>query len=149
MADVEKIKKMREETGLAFGRIKKALDESGGDEEKAKEILKRLGLDVVAKKSSRSVGEGVVDAYVHSNKRVGSMVGLLCETDFVARGDEFRSLAHDIAMHIAAMRPQNNEELLGQPFVKDQNITIQELINGTIAKLGENIKISKFIILEI
>jgi elongation factor Ts len=149
MVDINKVKKLRNETGLSFGQIKKALDESGGDEMKTKEILNKLGLDVASKRSSRGVGEGVIDAYVHGNKKVGSMVGLLCETDFVARGDDFRSLVHDISMHVAAMNPKDINELLGQPFIKDQSMTIQDLITKAILKLGENIKIEKFVVLEI
>ena len=148
-SEIEKIKNLRDSTGLSLGEIKKALSESNGDEEKAREILSTLGSKMADKKSSRLVKEGVVDSYIHSNKKVGSMVEILCETDFVARNTEFQNLAHELAMHIVAMRPANNEELLSQPFVKDQNITVKDLINQHIAKLGENIQIGRFEVLAI
>jgi elongation factor Ts len=148
-SDIEKIKDLRDSTGLSLGEIKKALTEAGGDETKAKELLQNLGAAAAAKKSSRAAKEGVVDSYIHNNHKVGSMIELFCETDFVARNVEFQSLAHDIAMHIAALRPTNAEELLEQPFIKDQEITVKELINKNIAKLGENIQLGQFQVFEI
>ena len=149
MVDSNKIKELRESTGLSLGQIKKALDEAVGDEVKALEILKAQGLAVAAKKSSREVKEGIVSAYIHANKKMGSMIEVLCETDFVARNADFQQLAHDLAMHVAATRPEKNEDLLAQPFIKDQALTVQELINQYIAKLGENIQVGRFEILEI
>lgn len=148
-SEIEKIKNLRDSTGLSLGEIKKALTESGGDEEKAREILNSLGAKMADKKSARQVKEGIVDSYIHNNRKVGSMIELLCETDFVARNVEFQKLAHELVMHIAAMRPSNNEELLAQPFVMDPGVTIGELINKHIAKLGENIQIGRFEVLEI
>ena len=148
-SDIEKVKTLRDSTGLSFNEIKKALDEVGGDEERAREVLKKLGLKVAVKKSSRQVKEGVVDAYVHNTRKIASVVELFCETDFVARNVEFQKLAHEVAMHIAAMKPGSVEELLVQPFVKDQDLTVQELINQSIAKLGENIQLGRFEIFEI
>ena len=104
---------------------------------------------MAAKKSSRQVKEGVIDTYVHSTRKVASVVELLCETDFVAKNMEFQKLAHELAMHIAALKPGSTEELLGQPFVKDQDVSIQELINQSIAKLGENIQLGRFEVFEI
>jgi len=147
--EIEKIKHLRDSLGLSFNEIKKALTEASGDVARAAEALKKLGVSMAAKKSSREVKEGIVEAYIHSNKKVGSMVEVLCETDFVARNMEFQKLAHDIAMHIAAMRPGDDKELLAQPFVKDPDVTVQELINQSIAKLGENIQIGRFQVLEI
>lgn len=149
MSDLETIKKLRDQTGLSFQQIKKALDDAGGDESKAIESLKALGLSMAEKKSSREVKEGVVASYVHSNKKLGVMVELLCETDFVARNEDFQNLGKDLAMHIAAMKPSNSEELLRQPFVKDPNITVKDLVNQSIAKLGENIQIGGLSVLEI
>lgn len=148
-SEIDKIKDLRDSTGLSFAEIKKALIEVNGDEERAKELLKKLGVQMAAKKSSRQVKEGVIDAYVHSTKKVASVVELLCETDFVAKNMEFQKLAHELAMHIAALRPGSAEELLGQPFVKDQDISVQELINQNIAKLGENIQLGRFEVFEI
>jgi elongation factor Ts len=149
MADTDKIKQLRDSTGLSLGQIKKALDEAGGDEAKALEILKAQGLATAEKKSYREVKEGVIDSYIHANKKLASVVELLCETDFVARNSDFQQLAHDLAMHIAAVRPGTIDELVGQPFIKDPSLTVKELINQNIAKLGENIQIGKFEIFEI
>ena len=147
--EIEKIKDLRESTGLSFNEIKKALNETGGDEERAKEILHKLGVTLAAKKSSRQVKEGIIESYIHNTRKVGSMVELLCETDFVARNIEFKNLAHEIAMHIAAMKPGSLEDLFSQPFVKDQDLTVRDLINQAIAKLGENIQIGRFEVFEI
>jgi elongation factor Ts len=149
MNEIEKIKKLRDTTGLSFDKIKKALDEAGGDEARAIEVLKSYGADMAAKKSSREVKEGIVESYIHSTRKVGALVEVLCETDFVARNEEFRELAKDIAMHVTAMRPAAVEELLGQAFVKDPSITIQELITQKVAKIGENIQIGNFVVFEI
>lgn len=149
MADTDKIKNLRESTGLPLAQIKKALDEAAGDETKAREILKAQGIAVAAKKSSREVKEGVIDSYIHANKKLGAMVEVLCETDFVARNSEFQKLAHDLAMHIAAARPETPDDLMAQPFVKDPAITVKDLINQYVAKLGENIQVGRFEIFEI
>lgn len=149
MSDLDKIKNLRDVTGLSFNEIKKALTNAGGDETKALESLKELGLAAAAKKSSREVKEGTVVAYVHSNKKLGSMVELLCETDFVARNEDFQNLARDIALHLVAMKATSAEELLEQEFVKDPSLTIKGLINSYVAKLGENIQLGKFVVFEI
>ena len=147
--DKEKIKQLRDQTGLSFSEINKALTEAGGDEEKAILLLKARGADIAAKKASRQVSEGVVDAYIHATGKVGAMIELLCETDFVARNEEFRKLAHDLAMHITAIKPKTNNELLDQPFVRDPAITVQDLINQIIQKVGENIQVGKFDIFDV
>lgn len=147
--DSNKIKQLRDSTGLSFNDIKKALDEAGDDVNKAMEILKAQGALVANKKSSRQVKEGIIETYVHSTRKLGCILELLCETDFVARNEEFRSLAHELAMHIAAMRPIGVEELLSQPYVKDPSLIIKDLLNQTIAKLGENIQVGRFEILEL
>lgn len=149
VSEIEKIKNLRDSTGLSFNEIKKALTEAGGDESKAKEILQQLGVKMAQKKSARQVKEGVVDSYIHNTRKVGGMVELLCETDFVARNVEFQKLAHELAMHITAIKPGSIEELLGQPFIRDQDVTVQEFVNQYIAKLGENIQIGRFEVFEI
>lgn len=149
MSNTEKIKQLREITGLSLGQIKKALDEAGGDSARAVDILKANGIAVAEKKSARQVKEGVVDAYIHSTRKLGALVEILCETDFVARNSEFLKLAHELAMQIAATKPGNTEDLLSQQFIKDQDITIKDLINQYIAKLGENIQVGSFQIFEI
>ncbi len=145
MADIETIKELRDTTGISFGEIRKALEEAGGDKARAIEILKAHGAALAQKKSSRETQEGIIDAYVHATKKIGVLVELLCETDFVARNPLFTELAHELAMHIAAMEPENIEQLLEQPYIKDQDINVGELLTQYIAKLGENIRVGKFI----
>jgi len=139
------IQKLREQTGAGIMDIKKALEESAGDETKALEILKKQGLEIAAKKAERQASQGIVEAYVHANSKVASLVMLACETDFVAKNDEFKELAHDIAMQVAAMAPENISGLLEQKFIKDENKTINDLITEKIAKLGEKIEVREFI----
>ncbi len=142
---IEIIKELRDITGLSFHEIKKAIEEAKGDKLKAIEILKIHGASVAQKKAARATQEGIVESYIHSNKKIGVLVELLCETDFVARNPLFSELAHELAMHIAAMDPSDNEELLEQPYIKDQDVKIQDLVTQFIAKLGENIKVAKFV----
>lgn len=149
MSEIDKIKSLRDSTGLSLNEIKKALTEAEGDEGRAREILQELGVKMAAKKSSRQVKEGVIESYIHNTRKVGSIVVLLCETDFVARNVEFQKLAKDLAMHITAMKPGSTGEFLEQPFIRDQDITIKDLINQHIAKLGENIQIDRFEVFEI
>ncbi|MEK7195043.1 MAG: elongation factor Ts [Patescibacteria group bacterium] len=149
MADMEKIKALREATGLSLNEIKKALDAAGGDESKAIEALKSLSAYMAEKRAFRDVKEGIVSSYIHSTKKVGAMVELLCETDFVARNEEFQGLGRDLAMHITAMKPADAEECLEQPFIKDPERTIKDVISGMIAKLGENIQLGKFSVFQL
>lgn len=149
MSDTEKIKHLRDSTGLSLGQIKRALDEAGGDVARAMEVLKIHGIAVAEKKSSREVKEGVVDAYIHATKKLGSIVEVLCETDFVARNVEFQRLAHELAMQIAAAKPGTVDDLMSQPFIKDQDITVKDLISQYIAKLGENIQVGRFEIFQL
>ncbi len=146
--DAAKIKELRESTGLSFAEIKKALDESNGDEQKALEILSKLGAKLAAKRSERAVKEGIVEAYIHGNKK-GVLLELLCKTDFVAKNPEFKELAHDLAMHVIAMKPTDESELMAQEFIKDPSLTIRDLVNKYIAKIGENIQVGKFVVFEI
>ena len=141
---IDAIKELRELTGLSIIEIKKTMDEVQGNKALALEVLKKRGASIAQKKSSRSTSEGLIEAYIHSTKKVGVLVELLCETDFVARNPMFGELAHDIAMHVAAMAPTDVEELLSQPAIKDQSTTVGQLITNAIAKLGENIKINRF-----
>lgn len=116
--DLELLKQLREETEISLGECKKALEESGGDLEKAKEILKKRGAAVAVKKADREAGMGIIETYVHSNKKMGVMLQLACETDFVARSEDFQALAHEICLQIASMQPA---------FVKDDEIPADEL----------------------
>jgi len=146
---LETIKSLRDETGLSLAEIKKALFEADGDIAKAKELLKSLGVTMAEKKSSREVKEGVIGSYIHATMKIGAMIEVLCETDFVARNSEFQELAHDLSMHVVAMKPSNKEELLDQPYVKDPSINVRDYLNRFVAKLGENIQIGRFEVFEI
>ena|SRR3989344_6359626 len=139
----EQVQKLRELTSAGVMECKKALEEAGGDFEKAKIIIHERGLVKAERKGNRSTGAGLLHSYIH-NERVGVLLELRCETDFVARNDAFKELAHNLAMHIAAMNPSIAEELLSQNYIKDDSINIEELIKLTIAKVGENIKVEKF-----
>ncbi|QQG45367.1 MAG: translation elongation factor Ts [Candidatus Sungiibacteriota bacterium] len=143
------IKELREKTGAGFSDVKKALEESGGDANEALKWLERKLGSIADKKAGRETRSGLVDAYVHSNGRIGVLVEVFCETDFVARNPQFRAFAHDLAMHIAAMRPDDQETLLAQSFVKDQDKTVGEVLNEAIGKFGENIKIGRFVHFEL
>ncbi|MCF7831568.1 MAG: elongation factor Ts [Candidatus Pacebacteria bacterium] len=185
----EDIKLLREKTGVSVIQCKKALEEADGDMEKALLILKKKSAEIVEKKSDRELGGGVVQSYIHGNKKIGCMIELLCETDFVANNEEFQTLAYDIAMHVTAMRPEfltandiseekksqvealckeevanldKPEEIKGkilegkiqdffkartlmeQPFVKNPDMTIKDLINEAVQKFGEKIQIGRF-----
>lgn len=151
---MDTIKELREETGLSFAQIKKALEEAGGDKDKAREILAQYSQAQAEKKADRDVNAGVVASYIHSSGTVGALVLLACETDFVAKNEEFKALAYDIAMHVCAMSPTsiNNEDGAGeetalykQPFVKDPSMTIEQKIQAAIQKFGENTKVSQFV----
>jgi elongation factor Ts len=154
---IEAVKELRNRTSAGIADCNKALLEAGGNLEKAIEFLKQRGAAIAEKKKDAVASEGVIEAYIHHTKRVGALVELNCETDFVARTDEFKKLARDLAMQIAATSPQfiSSEEmppeadpqmvcLLNQPFIKEPSKTVQEIITETIAKVGENIKVRRF-----
>lgn len=190
MISASMVKELRERTGVGMMDCKKALQDADGDIEKAVELLRERGLASAAKKAGRIAAEGLVDSYIHGGGRIGVLVEVNCETDFVAKTDEFKDLVRDIAMHIAATNPQYvsrdqipkpeldkereilrtqalNEGkpekiidrmvdgriekfikeicLLEQPFVKDPDITVQDLLNDKIAKIGENMSIRRFV----
>lgn len=156
---VELIKNLREQTGAGISDCKKALEDNDGDLARAVETLRQKGFEQAAKRSDRETSQGLVEAYIHTGGRVGALVQLGCETDFVARTDEFRALAHDIAMQVAAMSPVYlNEDdiasdddrpaaqvcLLQQPFIKDGSRTLADLVRETAAQTGENVRIVHF-----
>lgn len=187
---IEQIKKLKEETGLGLNECQKALEGSEGDFKKALLVLERKGSLMAAKKMERQAHQGLVAAYIHHDGRIGSMIQVNCETDFVARTAEFKELAHDLAMQVAATNPQylksddipasvlkeirkqENELLkrekkpknlmakivegkikkycetaclLNQPFIKDEKLTVEQLINQRVVKLGERISLERFI----
>ena len=145
MISANHVKQLRDKTGASMMECKKALVNARGDEKKALKILQEKDRLTAMKKSERKAEQGVVDSYIHSDKKMGVLLELKCETDFVARNEEFRELAHELAMHIAGMDSEDKKTLLKEPFVKNPEITVKELIDEKIAKLGENIKIGKFI----
>lgn len=146
---MEELKQLREETGLSVMECKKALDQAGGNLEKARELLRSMGKRVAEKKHDREVGEGLIDGYLHSTGKVGVLVDVRCETDFVAKSDDFKSLCHELALQVASMNPENEEELLGQQYIKDPSKKVRDLLEGAIAKLGENIVVKRIVRLEI
>ena len=190
MKSIEKLRQLREETGISFSECRKALEESGGDIGKAKKVLRKKGMDFAKKRLGRETGKGIIDSYIHANRKVGVLLDVRCETDFVARSLDFQNMAHDICLHIAASAPRfiapkdipedylagerkiyreqfsgsgKPEELISkivegkidklrkeiclltQPFVKDQDISVKEFIDANIAKIGENIKVERFL----
>lgn len=140
---VDQIQKLREATGAGVMECKKALVESGGDFDRAIAIIHEQGLVKAEKRKERTTGAGVLESYVH-NERVGVLLEIRCETDFVARSTEFKELAHSLAMQVAAMDPANADELLKQAYIKDESITVEELIKRVFTKVGENIRIGRF-----
>lgn len=190
MVTTEQIKELRDMTGISVMQCKKALEEANGDKEKALAILRKKSSDIAAKKGDRELGAGAIQSYIHSNKNIGALVELSCETDFVARNEEFVTLARDIAMHITATNPQFTDStniseearakaiemftkeveesgksaeikekmmqgklssyfgertLLDQPFVKNPDITIKQLIDAGVQKFGEKIMVTRFV----
>lgn len=141
--NIDNIKKLREQTGAGISDIKSALEEVSGNLEKATDILRQKGLDKASKKSEREVRAGVVETYSHGGQ-VGVLVELLCETDFVARTDDFKNLAHELALQIASMNPSSVEELLSQEYIRDSSQTVDQLIKSVIGKLAENIQVGRF-----
>jgi elongation factor Ts len=153
------IKRLREETGAGVMASKRALEEADGDFEKARQLIREQGIAAAAKRAGRNTGEGLVESYIHGAGRIGALVEVQCETDFVARTDTFKELARDIAMHVAAMNPlgiapedvpadapgkPEDHALLAQAFIKDNSQTIGELVQTAIGQTGENIRIAQF-----
>lgn len=146
---VKDLKKLREKTGAGIADCRRAIEEAGGDTGRAEELLKSWGAAIAAKKSGRTVGAGLVETYVHGGGKAGALVEVNCETDFVARTDEFKNLAHEIAMQICAMNPADVAELLKQEYIRDASKKVGDLVQETIAKVGENIQIKRFMRFEL
>ncbi len=146
---VEAIKQLRDQTGLPMGQCKEALEASNGDVAQALEYLKEKGAVIASKKSDRSLGAGSIQAYVHGHGAIAALAELQCETDFVARNPEFQEIAKDIAMQVAATDDETlaggAEALLAQPFFKNPDITIAQLIEGAVQKFGERTELGRFI----
>lgn len=143
------VKKLREDTGAGMMDCKKALDEANGDFEKAKEVVRQRGLALAEKKADRETKEGYIASYVHQTNKVAAMVEILCETDFVARNQEFQEMAKNVALHIVAMSPEDVTELLAQPFVKNPEVTIEDLVKGVSGKIGEKFVVNRFVRYEV
>lgn len=162
MNNIDILKQLREETGVSISECKKALEKSKGDLDKAKETLRKWGRELAGKKSDREVSEGIIESYIHPNKKVGVLLEMRCESDFVAKSDDFKKLAHELCLQIAAMNPLYLEEkdvpkkekkegiaLMSQPWIRDETKSVKDLIQEYIAKLGENIVVEKFVRYEI
>ena len=158
------IKDLREKTGAGIMDCKKALLEAEGNVEKAIEILNQRGVALARKKAERVADQGIIEAYIHPGGRIGVLVEVNCETDFVARTEEFKELAHNLALQVAAMCPQfitledvpdeaetdvKTACLLLQPYIKDPEKTVQDIVTEAIAKVGENIRVRRFIRFEL
>ena len=139
----DNVKKLRDSTGAGVMDARKALLEAEGDIAKAKDILKARGEEKVAKNSERETSQGIIETYAHTGGKVGSMVYLACETDFVAKTDEFKNLARELSMQVAAMNPGNVDELVKQDYIRDPGKTVKQLIAEVVIRTGENIQIKK------
>ncbi|MEK9200341.1 MAG: translation elongation factor Ts [Patescibacteria group bacterium] len=147
--NINDLKALREKTSAGVADCREALEQASGDMKTAEEILKKKGLERAAKKSDREVKAGAVFSYIHHTGRLGAILSLACETDFVAKTDDFQKLGKEIALHIASTKPASVEELLEQEYVRDGSKKISELIKETIGKLGENISVVDFRVLEV
>jgi len=143
------VKKIRGETSYSIGEIKIAVEKAEGDEKKAKEFLKELGYKQLEKRAEKEVHQGRVATYTHSTGKIGVMVELLCETDFVAKNEEFLSVTKELCLQVAAMDPKDSAELLEMEYVKDPSIKMKDMISGLAGKFGENIKLGRIARFEI
>lgn len=147
--DIGAIKTLREQTGAGVADCRQALEEAKGDMKKAAEWIAKKGMERASKKSEREVKAGQVFAYVHHTGRVATLVSLACETDFVAKNEEFAKLGKELAMQVASARPENVEALLAGEYIRDAGMTVEQLIKQAIAKIGENIQVVEFKIAEV
>lgn len=146
---IEKVKQLRDETGISIMECKNALEKVDGDVKKAKELLAKKGIKEAKKKMADETKQGYIATYTHTTGKIGAMVKLESETDFTARNADFRNLAKDICLQIASMDPESIDDLLKQDFVRQPDKTVEEIIKVNIAKFGENIKIGDFARFEI
>lgn len=145
---LELLKKLREDTSAGVSDCRQALEDANGNYAKAKKLIMERGLEKAAKKSGRQTQQGLIESYVHAG-RVGVLVELRCETDFVARTDDFKTLAHELALQVASMNPKNAKELLAGEYIRDASLTVEALVKQTVAKVGENITIATFTRIEL
>lgn len=152
--NADQIRKLRDETGAPVIRVKKVLEELGdlpaqAGEKKAFEILRKEGFEKAAKREGRETSQGLIETYVHHSGKVASLVELFCETDFVARNELFRELAHNLALQVASMDAKNSDDLMNQEFIKDPSKKIEVLVKEVIAKTGENVRIGRIFRVEL
>ncbi|MBF6612983.1 MAG: translation elongation factor Ts [Chloroflexi bacterium] len=153
------VKELREKTGAGIMECKRALQDAGGNMDKASEALRQKGLTKHLKVAGRTANQGVIESYIHTGGRIGALVEVNCETDFVARTEEFRTLAREIAMQVASMDPKtvgaiegedkDDGALFNQEYIRDSRKSIRDLVKETIAKVGENIQVSRFVRFEV
>ena len=144
MISIDDIKELRNITGVSIGECKKALEKSGGDIKKAEDFLKEVGKKIVQKRMDKETKAGIIDSYIHTGKNVGVLIELNCETDFVARSDDFQNLAHELCLQIA-VSSSDDVDILDRKWIKDEGKTIKDLIDEHIGKFGENISIKRFV----
>lgn len=145
MVNIQNLKTLREETGVSLALCKKALEKSNQDLEKAKKLLQQWGAEVLIKKAGAAVSEGAIFSYIHHNKKIASLVEIVCQTDFVAKNEEFQKLGQEIAMQIASTPAETVDQLLAQEYIRDPGKKIADLLNEAALKFGENIKINRFL----
>ena len=145
MYDIKKLKQLREETGISFSMCKKALEESKNNIAEAKKLMNKWGIAKAQDKADRNTGTAIIFSYVHHNKKVASLIQLACETDFVSGNKEFQALGAELAMQVASIPAESNEEFLKQEYIRDSSKTIDDFIKEAVLKFGENIKVVKFI----
>ena len=139
------IKELRDKTNTSISDCKKALEETNGDIEKAAKYLVKIGAEIMDKKKDRSTENGIIVSYIHSNKKIGVLLELVCETDFVAKTDDFQNLGKELAMQVAATNPSNVNDLLKQIYIRDESLVVKDLLQSAVSKIKENIKINKFV----
>lgn len=148
MISAQDVAKLRQDTGAGVIDCKKALEEARGDFEKAKQVLSNNSTAIAQKKAERATKHGIIESYVHAAK-IGVLLEIVCESDFVAKNEKFKNLAHEIAMQVASMNPKDISELLEQAYIKDDSLTMKQLIDQAIAIIGENIQIKRFVRFEL
>ncbi len=149
MITIDQIKKLRQKSGGGIMDCRRALEDSKGDEKKAEALLLKWGIEKSEKKADRATKAGIIDSYIHAGGKVGVLLEIHCETDFVERTDDFKNLSHEICLQIASMKPKDVNTLLKQEYIRDPKFTIEQLVKQTIGKLGENITLSRFLRFEL
>ena len=142
--DPKDIQRLREDTKAGVMDCKRALEDADGDYDRAKTLLKERGLASAAKKAGREAREGVVASYIHAGGKIGALVEVASETDFVARNPEFQKLAQELAMQVAAMRPADVDELYAQAYIRDASKTVKDLVTAVAVSTGENVSVRRF-----